>query len=70
MIDQLEILGYVALAMLLAAPIGLERELAKKPAGLRTHMLVAEQQFILAGGTVLLILLILRAIKYVEDRFA
>ena len=41
MIAELEILGYVALAMLLAGVIGLERELANKPAGLRTHMLVA-----------------------------
>lgn len=31
----------VALAMLLGGLMGLERELARKPAGLRTHMLVA-----------------------------
>ena len=38
---QLRILALVALAMGLGAVIGLERELADKPAGLRTHMLVA-----------------------------
>jgi putative Mg2+ transporter-C (MgtC) family protein len=146
MIAELEILGYVALAMLLAGVIGLERELANKPAGLRTHMLVAgaaafltnlgeiliagleisetlirsdpvriieaiitgisflgagtiirnrdeneveglttaasllfaaaigigvaEQQFILTGGAVLLILITLRTVKYIEDRLA
>ncbi|WP_372638617.1 MgtC/SapB family protein [Fodinibius sp.] len=31
----------VLLAMVLGGLMGLERELAKKPAGLRTHMLVA-----------------------------
>ena len=38
---QLQILVYVGLAMLLGAIIGLEREVEDKPAGLRTHMLVA-----------------------------
>ena len=38
---QLQILGLVALASLLGALVGLERELAKKNAGLRTHMFVA-----------------------------
>jgi putative Mg2+ transporter-C (MgtC) family protein len=38
---QFEILAYVVLAMLLGALIGLERETKSKPAGLRTHMLVA-----------------------------
>ncbi|MEJ2054900.1 MAG: MgtC/SapB family protein [Calditrichaceae bacterium] len=38
---QLQILGQVALAMLLGALIGFDREFSKKPAGLRTHMLVA-----------------------------
>jgi putative Mg2+ transporter-C (MgtC) family protein len=37
---QVEVLGHVALAMLLGAAIGLEREIVHKPAGLRTHMLV------------------------------
>jgi putative Mg2+ transporter-C (MgtC) family protein len=38
---QVRILGSVALAMVLGAIIGLEREAKDKPAGLRTHMLVA-----------------------------
>ena len=38
---QWQILGYVALAMVLGAAVGLEREAKDKPAGLRTHMLVA-----------------------------
>ena len=38
---QVRILGSVALAMFLGAVIGLEREAKDKPAGLRTHMLVA-----------------------------
>jgi len=38
---QLRILGLVAVAMGLGALIGFERELADKPAGLRTHMIVA-----------------------------
>jgi len=40
-IAQLRILAYVGLAMLLGAVIGFEREVEKKPAGLRTHILVA-----------------------------
>jgi len=39
--DQLLTLAYVALAMILGTAIGFERESADKPAGLRTHMLVA-----------------------------
>ena len=39
--QQWQILGSVALAMLLGAGFGFEREMAHKPAGLRTHMLVA-----------------------------
>ncbi|MCB0109180.1 MAG: MgtC/SapB family protein [Caldilineaceae bacterium] len=38
---QLEILGSVIIAMILGGIIGFEREHADKPAGLRTHMLVA-----------------------------
>lgn len=38
---QAQVLFYVALAMLLGGAIGFERELESKPAGLRTHMLVA-----------------------------
>jgi len=38
---QIRILGGIALAMILSAAIGLECEAKDKPAGLRTHMLVA-----------------------------
>jgi len=38
---QWRILAYVAVAMFLGALIGWERETLNKPAGLRTHMLVA-----------------------------
>lgn len=41
MIFELQILGHITLAMLLGGLIGFERELAGKPAGLRTYMLVA-----------------------------
>ncbi len=47
---ELIILGYIALAMLLGAVIGCERELADKPAGVRTHMSVA-------GAAALLVML-------------
>ncbi|MBX3011459.1 MAG: MgtC/SapB family protein [Caldilineaceae bacterium] len=40
MIAQLQIVGFVLLAMALSAVVGIERELADKPAGFRTHMLV------------------------------
>lgn len=39
--NQFRILGHVVLAMALGGVIGLDRELEKKPAGLRTHMLVS-----------------------------
>jgi putative Mg2+ transporter-C (MgtC) family protein len=38
---QLQALAYVGLAMLLGALVGVDREMAHKPAGLRTHMLVS-----------------------------
>jgi putative Mg2+ transporter-C (MgtC) family protein len=44
---ELQILAYVGAAMILGALIGFERELADKPAGVRTHMLV--------GGTAALL---------------
>jgi putative Mg2+ transporter-C (MgtC) family protein len=47
--EQLSILGSVALAMLLGGFIGLEREYAHKPAGLRTHMLVSGAAALLVG---------------------
>lgn len=39
--EQLRMIGLVALAMGLGALVGFERERSDKPAGLRTHMLVA-----------------------------
>ena len=48
-IMQLEIVGEVALAMLLGGIIGFEREVADKPAGFRTQMLVAGAACLLVG---------------------
>lgn len=52
---QLRILAYVALAMLLGAAVGFERELEDKPAGLRTHMLVAGAAtlFVMLGDVII-----------------
>jgi putative Mg2+ transporter-C (MgtC) family protein len=52
---QIEILIHVSLAMLLGAAIGLERETKDKPAGLRTHMLVAGASTLITvlGGLVI-----------------
>lgn len=47
---QLQFLGFIALSMILGGAIGYERELANKPAGMRTHMLVS-------GAATLLVLL-------------
>lgn len=51
---QLLILAEVILATLLGGLVGFEREVASKPAGLRTHMLVALSATVLVnlGGTV------------------
>ena len=38
---QLELIGRLALGLVLGAAIGLERELQRQPAGFRTHSLVA-----------------------------
>jgi putative Mg2+ transporter-C (MgtC) family protein len=51
MVAQLQILGLVALAMGLGALIGIERELADKPAGLRTHILKQKARCITPGRT-------------------
>ncbi|HXV81028.1 MAG TPA: MgtC/SapB family protein [Candidatus Binatia bacterium] len=48
-LDQIEIIGEVALAILLGGVIGFEREAADKPAGFRTHMLVAGAAALLVG---------------------
>jgi putative Mg2+ transporter-C (MgtC) family protein len=46
---QLQILGNLVIAMILGGIIGFEREVAQKPAGLRTHMLVAGSAALLTG---------------------
>lgn len=46
---QLQIILEVALALFLGGIIGFEREAADKPAGLRTHMLVAGAAALLVG---------------------
>lgn len=46
---QLAIVVKVSIAMLLGGLIGLEREYARKPAGFRTHMLVAGAAALLVG---------------------
>jgi putative Mg2+ transporter-C (MgtC) family protein len=46
---QFIIIGEVALAMFLGGLIGIEREIANKPAGFRTHMLVAGAAALLVG---------------------
>lgn len=48
-LQQLIVIGQVAAAMLLGGLIGFERELAHKPAGFRTHMLVAGATALFAG---------------------
>jgi putative Mg2+ transporter-C (MgtC) family protein len=47
--DQFQILAEVAFAMFLGGLIGIERELADKPAGFRTHMLIAGSAALLVG---------------------
>ncbi|HSK86719.1 MAG TPA: MgtC/SapB family protein, partial [Anaerolineales bacterium] len=37
---ELQILGKIVIAALLGGLVGIEREFAERPAGLRTHMLV------------------------------
>lgn len=46
---ELQILGEVAIAIVLGGIIGMEREAANKPAGFRTHMLVAGAAALLTG---------------------
>lgn len=40
MVNEFQLLGKIILAAVLGGLVGLEREFAEKPAGLRTHMLV------------------------------
>ena len=53
--EQFSILGAVTLAMFLGGLIGAERQLADKPVGLRTHMLIAGAAALLTaiGNTLL-----------------
>ncbi len=53
---QLSIVGRIALAMVLGGIIGLEREISDKPAGFRTHMIIAglSALFIKIGNLALL----------------
>jgi putative Mg2+ transporter-C (MgtC) family protein len=53
--SQLIVLGEVAAAMVLGGIIGFEREVADRPAGLRTHMLLAGACALIVGlGTAVL----------------
>jgi putative Mg2+ transporter-C (MgtC) family protein len=47
--EQLWVIGNTALAMLLGGLVGVERELRSRPAGFRTHMLVAGASSLLLG---------------------
>lgn len=50
-IEQLTLVGLVLWAIALGGLIGLERQLLAKPAGLRTHMLIAGAAALLTGVT-------------------
>ncbi len=52
---QLRVLGQLVVAFVLGGVIGWEREAADKPAGLRTHMLVAGSAALLVGLSDILI---------------
>ena len=53
--EQLEMLLHVLIALVLGGTIGLERELKKRPAGFRTHMLVAASATMLTDLATVLI---------------
>uniref|UniRef100_A0A831TEH5 MgtC/SapB family protein n=1 Tax=Thermorudis peleae TaxID=1382356 RepID=A0A831TEH5_9BACT len=54
MLSETEAVLRLVLATLLGGALGLERELSDKPAGLRTHMLVAEGAALFMVGSMLL----------------
>lgn len=54
MVDEWDIALRVLGAAVLAAPVGYDRHLADKPAGIRTHMLVGAGAALFAGLSVLL----------------
>lgn len=47
--EQFDVIASMAIAMLLGGLIGYERELKRRPAGFRTHMLVAGASALLVG---------------------
>ena len=49
LIQQLDVIASMAVAMLLGGSIGYERELKRRPAGFRTHMLVGGASALLVG---------------------
>lgn len=53
MVSELEILLRVFLAAVLGGAVGFDRQLRNKPAGLRTHMLVAMGAALAVGASVL-----------------
>lgn len=58
---ELQLLGKIVLAALLAGLVGIEREFAEKPAGLRTHMLVG-------AGAALLVIIATKMIETASTR--
>jgi len=58
---ELQMLGKVFIAALLAGLVGFEREVAERPAGLRTHMLVG-------AGASLLMMVGIRMINTIGER--
>lgn len=64
---QVRILLYIALSMFLGGLVGVDREIAGKPAGLRTHILVAGAATLLVGlgNTIVQVALGLLAIESV-----
>lgn len=55
MLTDIHILINVALAMILSSLLGIEREIADKPAGFRTHMLVGGASALLVGTSDLIV---------------
>lgn len=47
--EQLWVIGNTAIAMVLGGLVGVEREMSNRPAGFRTHMLVAGASALLLG---------------------
>lgn len=58
---ELQLLGKIVLAALFGGLVGLEREFAEKPAGLRTHMLVG-------AGAALLVMVAVKMINTLGPR--